>query len=207
MASATAVPVINVSQDTDGLVDESSPGASESEPAESEASDLEASDDAAATHLAPDQIFPRPIPPIRRGCWQGSRQCHCRRHNNAKARGSSWPLEFTPVDSDCGNKNCSARTLGGSLKVKLAPLGLRWSIIIQAQVVQQEGFIALRHGWVVDRIMPSNSPGFLSICRYFGGTLSFENARNSLRELSRNDPTFRNHVDTKGRSYVQVSSV
>lgn len=144
----------------------------------------------------------------RRGFWVGStRRCACSCHGtswNSFARRLLW-LEYTPLRQQCDNNTCDLWTVGSSLKLRLTNFGPRWNVIIQAQIMQRDGAMSLQPRLLVQRVTPRNSPGFMVIEDYIYYRLGFEQLKETLTTLARHHPSFRNHIDPDGMSYIQVS--
>ncbi|KAH8892284.1 ankyrin [Thozetella sp. PMI_491] len=66
----------------------------------------------------------------------------------------------------------------------------------------ESGGYTLRPALKVQPIVPYTSPGFEIIMRLKEGLLSFEEATTNLEELHRAEPTFKNHRNPAGMSYV-----
>lgn len=52
---------------------------------------------------------------------------------------------------------------------------------------------------------PYTSPGFETLWRCRENLITVEEARDKLVDLYRSDPTFKNHINSGGKSYVEVS--
>ena len=61
-----------------------------------------------------------------------------------------------------------------------------------------------RPAFEVERIVPYTSPGFETLWRCKEQLITIEEARDKLVDLYRSDPTFKNHVNPGGESYIEV---
>jgi hypothetical protein len=93
---------------------------------------------------------------------------------------------------------------GGKFSFALSPFGIRWSAIIQFHVLAAQGKFSLRPAFEVERIVPYTSPGFETLLKCENNLITFEEARDRLVDLYRSDPTFKNHVNPAGESYIEV---
>jgi hypothetical protein len=62
-----------------------------------------------------------------------------------------------------------------------------------------------RPAFEVERIVPYTSPGFEILWRCQIDLITVEEAQKSLVDLYHSDPTFKDHVDPAGKSYIEVS--
>lgn len=144
---------------------------------------------------------------VRRRWNCAERHCSCCCHRTAKTAGRFWAFKYTPLDvfrQTCNNKSCNVTKYGGTFSFALSPLGIWWSAIIQFHVLAAQGKFSLRPAFEVERIVPYTSPGFETLWRCENNLITFEEARDRLIDLYRSDPTFKNHVNPGGKSYIEV---
>ncbi|KAK2036714.1 ankyrin [Colletotrichum somersetense] len=170
---------------------------------------------AASSRQPPESLAPAtklqhmvvPRPKLRGSCL--SRYCSCSCHRTEKTSRRFWALEYTPLavlQQTCDVPSCNAAKYGGSFRIALSQLGVRWAAAIQFYILVESGKFSLRPCLEVEPIVPYTSPGFELIWRCEMGLIRFEEARKGLIELKRTDPTFGKHVDPSGRSYIEVIS-
>lgn len=150
------------------------------------------------------------IQPIKlRRKWNcAERACSCSCHHTVRIGQRFWSLEYTPLYAfrqTCDNKFCSATKYGGTFRIALSQLGIRWSAVIQFHVLAAPGKFLFRPAFDVERIVPYTSPGFQIIWRCQRRLITHEEAHDSLINLYQSDPTFKDHVDPDGISYIEVS--
>jgi hypothetical protein len=154
------------------------------------------------------QAMARIQPPKLRRQWNcAERACSCSCHHTARKARRFWSLEYTPLSSfrqACDNKSCSATKYGGTFRLALSQLGIRWSAVIQIHVLATPGKFLFRPDFEVERIVPYTSPGFEILWRCEHGLITVEEARDSLVDLYHSDLTFNNHVNPNGMSYIEV---
>jgi hypothetical protein len=147
-------------------------------------------------------------PPKFRRHWNcAERYCSCSCHHTVRTTRRFWSLEYTPLDvfrQTCDNKSCNATKYGGTFSVALSQLGIRWSAIIQFHILAAPGKFLFRPAFEMERIVPYTSPGFETLWRCEQDLITVEEARDSLIDLYRSDPTFKNHVNPAGKSYIEV---
>ncbi|EGU72957.1 hypothetical protein FOXB_16545 [Fusarium oxysporum f. sp. conglutinans Fo5176] len=85
----------------------------------------------------------------------------------------------------------------------LSQLGIRWATVVQFYIVTTSGRYSLRPSIEVERVMPYTSPGFEILWKLRNRMISFEDGREELIHLRRTDPTFPDHVDPSGKSYIE----
>jgi hypothetical protein len=148
------------------------------------------------------------LPPRVRRRWNcAERHCSCCCHRTAKTAGRFWAVKYTPLDvfrQTCNSKSCNATKYGGIFRFALSPLGIWWSANIQFHVLAAQGKFSLRPAFEVERIIPYTSPGFETLWKCKNHLITFEEARDRLVDLYRSDPTFKNHVNPGGKSYIEV---
>ncbi|KAK1999868.1 ankyrin [Colletotrichum falcatum] len=146
-----------------------------------------------------------PRPKARGNCL--SRSCSCSCHRTKRTSRRFWALEYTPptvFQQACDIPSCNTAKYGGSFRIALSQLGVRWAAAIQFYVLSESGKFSMRPCLEVERIVPYTSPGFEFIWRYVEGLIDFEAAQKGLVELRRTDPTFPTHVNPGGKSYIEV---
>jgi len=104
----------------------------------------------------------------------------------------------------CDNKSCNATEYGGAFSFALSQLGIPWSAIIQFYVLAEPGKFLFRPAFEIERIVRYTSPGFEVLWRCKKNLITVEEARDRLIDLYRSDPTFKNHVNPIGMSYIEV---
>ncbi|KAF8855102.1 hypothetical protein BDZ45DRAFT_805312 [Acephala macrosclerotiorum] len=146
-------------------------------------------------------------PPKFRNHWNcAERHCSCSCHYTARTTRRFWALEYTPLyvfRQNCDNKSCNGNKYGGKFSFALSQLGIRWSAIIQFHILATPGKFLFRPGFEVERIVPYTSPGFETLWRCQNLLITAEEARDRLVDLYRSDPTFKNHVNPGGISYIE----
>ncbi|KAK2020432.1 ankyrin [Colletotrichum zoysiae] len=168
---------------------------------------------AASTSLSPGSLAPAtssldmavPRPRARGNCL--SRYCPCSCHRTEKASRRFWALEYSPLtvfQQGCDVPSCNAAKYGGSFRIALSQLGVRWAAAIQFYIVAESGKFSMRPCFDMERIVPYTSPGFELIWTFENGLIEFEEARTGLLDLQRTDPTFPTHVNPGGKSYIEV---
>lgn len=136
-----------------------------------------------------------------------TRHCSCSCHNTCKVSSRFWALEYTPFTTRgrvCDNEMCGGTKYQVALRFALSQLGIRWLAALQLHVAVGAGSLSLRPSLVMQRIVPYTSPGFEILHRVQYDGMSFEEARNKLVDLCRSDPTFKDHVNPSGYSYIEV---
>jgi hypothetical protein len=148
------------------------------------------------------------LPPKSRRYWNcAERHCSCSCHRTARTTQRFWALEYTPLDvfrQACNNKSCNFTKYGGTFRFALSQLGVRWSGVIQFHVHAAPGKFLFRPAFEVERIVPYASPGFETLWRCKQRMITIEEARDRLVDLYRSDPTFKDHVNPGGESYIEV---
>ncbi|KAI7759836.1 hypothetical protein LZL87_009159 [Fusarium oxysporum] len=117
-----------------------------------------------------------------------------------------WALEYTPLAifrQTCDKKSCNVVKYGGTFRFALSQLGIRWATVVQLYIVTTSGRYSLRPSIEVERVVPYTSPGFEILWKLRNRMISFEDGREELVHLRRTDPTFPNHVDPSGKSYIE----
>lgn len=145
---------------------------------------------------------------LRRQWNCAERACSCSCHHTVRTGQRFWSLEYTPLyafHQICDSKSCSATKYGGTFRFSLSQIGIRWSAIIQFHVLAAPGKFLFRPAFEVERIVPYTSPGFEILWRCEQGLITVEEAHDGLVNLYQSDPTFKNHVDPDGISYIEVS--
>jgi hypothetical protein len=135
------------------------------------------------------------------------RHCSCSCHRTAKTTRRFWALEYTPLDAfrqTCDNKSCNVTKYGGTFSFALSQLGIRWSAIIQFHILAAPGKFLFRPAFEVERIVSYTSPGFETLWRCQKDLITVEEALDRLVDLYRSDPSFKNHVNPGGKSYIEV---
>jgi hypothetical protein len=155
------------------------------------------------------QAMARIQPPKLRRQWNcAERACSCSCHRKARTTRRFWSLEYTPLSlfrQPCDNKSCSATKYGGTFRFALSQLGIRWAAVVQFHVLATPGKFLFRPAFEVERIVPYTSPGFEILWRCQIDLITVEEAQKSLVDLYHSDPTFKDHVDPAGKSYIEVS--
>jgi hypothetical protein len=77
-------------------------------------------------------------------------------------------------------------------------------MVIQLYYVTTSGKYSLRPSFDVERVMPYTSAGFEILWKIQEHIITFEEGREALVHLHRTDPTFPDHVDPNGKSYIEV---
>ncbi|PMD37920.1 ankyrin [Hyaloscypha variabilis F] len=134
------------------------------------------------------------------------RHCSCSCHRTTRTNRRFWALEYTPLHifrQACDNKSCNATEYGGTLSFALSQLGIPWSAIIQFHVLAEPGKFLFRPAFEMERIVRYTSPGFEALWRCQNNLITVEEARDRLTDLYRSDPTFKNHVNPSGKSYIE----
>ena len=148
------------------------------------------------------------LPPKFRRHWNcAERHCSCSCHRTARITRRFWALEYSPLDvfrQTCDSKSCNVTKYGGTFSFALSQLGIRWSAIIQFHILATPGKFLFRPVFEVERIVPYTSPGFETLWRCQEDLITVEEARDRLVDLYRSDPTFKNHVNPGGKSYIEV---
>ncbi|KAF4340918.1 ankyrin repeat-containing protein [Fusarium beomiforme] len=103
----------------------------------------------------------------------------------------------------CDKESCNVVKYGGTVRLALSQLGIRWAAVIQLYIVTTSGKYSLRPSFDVERIVPYTSPGFEILWKMRNLEISFEEGREELVNLHRTDPTFPDHVDPSGHSYIE----
>jgi len=154
-------------------------------------------------HTTTGIIAPKP-----RRRWNcAERQCSCSCHRTIRTTGRFVQFEYTPLDvfrQTCDQKSCNVTKYGGKFSFALSQFGIRWCAIIQFHVLAAPGKVLFRPAFEVERIVPYTSPGFEILWRCKHDLISVDEAQDRLVILYRSDPTFKNHVDPSGMSYIEV---
>jgi hypothetical protein len=146
-------------------------------------------------------------PKLRRHWNCAERACSCSCHHTIRTTKSFWLLEYTPpyiFRQNCDNKSCCATKYGGTLRLALSQLGIRWSAVVQFHILAAPGKFLFRPAFEVERIVQNTSPGFKTLWECQRHLITVEEARDRLVNLYHSDPTFKNHVNRNGKSYVEV---
>lgn len=147
-------------------------------------------------------------PPKLRRRWNcAERNCSCSCHHTARATRYFWSLEYTPLYAfyqPCDDKTCSVTRYGGTFRFALSQLGIRWSAIIQFHIHAAPGKFLFRPDFEVERIVPYTAPAFETLWRCQNHLITIEEARDTLVDLYHTDPTFKNHINPGGKSYIEV---
>lgn len=136
-----------------------------------------------------------------------SRYCSCICHRTERTSRRFWALEHTPLavfQQICDKESCNVVKHGGTFRFALSRLGIRWATVIQLYFVTTSGKYSLRSSFEVERVVPYTSPGFEILWNIREDIITFEEGREALVHLHRTDPTFPNHVDPSGKSYIEV---
>ncbi|WJG35726.1 uncharacterized protein FOBCDRAFT_186319, partial [Fusarium oxysporum Fo47] len=136
-----------------------------------------------------------------------SRYCSCICHRTERTSRRFWALEHTPLavfKQICDKESCNAVKYGGTFRFALSQFGVRWATVIQLYIVTTSGKYSLRSSFEVERVVPYTSPGFETLWKIREGIITFEEGRETLVHLHLTDPTFPNHVDPSGKSYIEV---
>jgi hypothetical protein len=148
------------------------------------------------------------LPPKSRRYWNcAEKHCSCSCHRIARTTRRFWALEYTPLDifrQACDNKSCNVTKYGGTFRFALSQLGVRWSGVIQFHLHAAPGKFLFRPAFEVERIVPYTSPGFEILWRCQLKMITIEEARDRLVDLYRSDPTFKDHINPGGKSYIEV---
>ncbi|KAK1976778.1 hypothetical protein LZ30DRAFT_602800 [Colletotrichum cereale] len=150
-------------------------------------------------------VAPRARARARRSCL--SRSCSCSCHRTERTSRRFWALEYTPpavFRQTCDVPSCNAAKYGGTFRIALSQLGVRWAAAIQFYILAESGKFSMRPCFEMERIVSYTFPGFELIWRCKDGFIGFEEARNGLLELKRTDPTFPAHVNPDGKSHIEV---
>ncbi|WKT50771.1 hypothetical protein QSH57_015741 [Fusarium oxysporum f. sp. vasinfectum] len=140
----------------------------------------------------------------RRDCI--SRGCSCTCHRTERTSRHFWALEYTSLAifrRTCDKKSCNVVKYGGTFRLALSQLGIRWATVVQFYIVTTSGRYSLRPSIEVERVVPYTSPGFEILWKLRNRMISFEDGREELVHLRRTDPTFPDHVDPSGKSYIE----
>jgi hypothetical protein len=143
-----------------------------------------------------------------RNCAERSCDCSC--HHTLRTARRFWTLEYTPLyvfGQACNNKACNSSRYGGTFSFAISQLGLRWSVIVQLHILAASGKFLFRPALDVERIVPYTSPGFETLWKYQNRLIKLDEARGTLLELHRSDPTFKYHIIPGGESYIEVDSI
>ncbi|KAH7007456.1 hypothetical protein EDB80DRAFT_457730 [Ilyonectria destructans] len=135
-----------------------------------------------------------------------SRYCSCICHRTERTSRRFWALEHTPLaifQQICDKESCDVVKHGGTFRFALSRLGIRWATVIQLYFVNTSGKYSLRSSFEVERVVPYTSPGFEILWNIREDIITFEEGREALVHLHRTDPTFPNHVDPSGKSYIE----
>ncbi|KAH8666272.1 hypothetical protein BGZ61DRAFT_538455 [Ilyonectria robusta] len=135
-----------------------------------------------------------------------SRFCSCICHRTERTSRRFWALEHTPLSvfqQICDKESCNVVKHGGTFRFALSQLGIRWAMVIQLYFVTTSGKYSLRSSFEVERVVPYTSPGFEIMWNIRENIITFEEGREALVHLHRTDPTFPNHVDPSGTSYIE----
>ncbi|KAH6974327.1 hypothetical protein BKA56DRAFT_645492 [Ilyonectria sp. MPI-CAGE-AT-0026] len=135
-----------------------------------------------------------------------SRYCSCICHRTERTSRRFWALEHTPLavfQQICDKESCNVSEHGGTFRFALSQLGIRWATVIQLYFVTAAGKYSLRSSFEVERVVPYTSPGFEILWNVRENIITFEEGREALVHLHRTDPTFPNHVDPSGKSYIE----
>jgi hypothetical protein len=154
-----------------------------------------------------DAITSIPSSKLKRHWNCAERQCSCSCHYAARTKQRFWALEYTPLhvfQQACDNKSCNTTKYGGSFRIALSQLGIRWSAVIQFHILAAPGKFLFRPSFDVERIVPYTSSGFETLWRCKNNLITLEEARDKFVDLHRSDPTFKDHVDPGGESYIEV---
>lgn len=135
--------------------------------------------------------------------------CSCSCHYIARTTQRFWALEYTPLymfGQPCDNASCNTTKYGGKFSFALSQLGFQWSAIIQFYILAAPGKFLFRPAFEIEQIVRYTSPGFETLWRCQNNEITVGEARDRLVQLYRSDPTFKNHVNPGGKSYIEVRS-
>jgi hypothetical protein len=137
----------------------------------------------------------------------GKRRCADSRHLTKTASGRFWAIEYSPLSAfleENKTRRCSSTWLRFQLRVALSQYRIPWAIILGLDFQLAGGVLSLQPALQAQIIVPYTSPGFELIWRCQNWMLSVEDTCTALIEMSRSDPSWKNHRDPMGRSYIQV---
>ncbi|EFQ25667.1 uncharacterized protein GLRG_00811 [Colletotrichum graminicola M1.001] len=135
-----------------------------------------------------------------------SRSCSCSCHRTQKTSRRFWALEYTHPTvfrRTCDSPSCNTSKYGGTFRIALSQLGVRWAAAIQFYILAESGKFSMRPCFEMERIVPYTSPGFELLWKCAQDLIGVEEAKRGLIELERTDPSFHTHVNPDGKSYIE----
>ncbi|GAB1320001.1 hypothetical protein MFIFM68171_10211 [Madurella fahalii] len=133
----------------------------------------------------------------------GVRHCHCSCH----AKKTFWAFRYTPLGAifrACDRESCNARRYQFSVQIQLSWLGIPISMVVGGEIITgAAGFSIKPVLGGVQRVVKATSMGFRTLVRLEHDDIDIQEAKETLRQLYRSDPTFKTHVNPQGRTYLQ----
>lgn len=147
----------------------------------------------------------------KRNLWNClDRSCSCSCHHTSTISRRFWAFEFSGLNTltgKCDQPSCTGTSYGIRLVLAFSRFGIPWSSIISLQVATALGKVQLRPSLELQRTVRYTSPGFAAIWKLEKSLITFEEACTELERLSREDPSFRTHVNPAGVSYIEVGFI
>lgn len=145
----------------------------------------------------------RPVPQRPKVTYCGVRHCHCACH----ATKTSWAFRYTPLGAilrACDRESCNARSYQFSIRIQLSHLGIPLSMVVGGEFITGVAGLSIKPLiGRVQRVVKATSIGFRTLARLENGDIDVQQAKETLTQLYRSDPTFQSHVNPAGRTYLQ----
>lgn len=148
--------------------------------------------------MRPDSVLRRP-----KIAYCGVRHCHCACHTTK----TFWAFRYTPLGAilrSCDHDSCNARRYQFSIRMHLSRLGIPVCMVVGGELITGVAGMSLKPLFgPVQRVVRATSIGFRTLARLENGDIDMQEAKETLRQLHRSDPTFGLHVNPRGRTYLQ----
>ena len=131
------------------------------------------------------------------------RHCHCSCHSTK----TFWAFRYTPLGAilrACDRESCNARNHQFSIRIQLSRLGIPLSMVVGGEFITGVAGMSIKPLFGrVQRVVKATSIGFRTLARLENGDIDLQEAKETLRQLHRSDPTFQLHINPRGRTYLQ----
>lgn len=152
----------------------------------------------ASAEMAMRSVIRRP-----RIAYCAVRHCHCSCH----ATQTFWAFRYSPLGAimmACDRESCNARSHQFSIQVQISRLGIPLSMVVGGELITGVAGMSIKPLFgPVQRVVKATSIGFRTLARLENDDIDLQEAKETLRQLHRSDPTFQLHVNPQGRTYLQ----